>query len=931
MGEKVIVGPFNRGLRNDVTSFNVDNDSFPVLINAYQWRGRIKRKRGTELLGRLQRFFNSTSASYNSGTTTITLDGSGNGNLLNNASWNLEANAPDATIVPGTVTITSTVTLVVYTDPSKNGTLSPSGSINYATGEITIAAEAGNTVTAKFVYNPNLPVMGLRDFVGISNQFPGTLGFDTSYSYNINTTFPYPIYDISFYKNPVTGTYPSYVQKSVVTPTSWNGQNYQQFYTVNYQGALWATNGVTNPFVNTNIGMQYKNITTVTVTSGGPPAIVSLNINAHGLVVGDFLFINEVQTTIGINWQTGYVITVTDANNVVVEFPNATIATNGTGGIAQYLTNRSDPTRDCIRWYDGDPTNGSVTNPVLSGHLGWVNYCPPLSQAVFSIADLPAAIYYLVGAKVIFPFKDRLLFFGPVVQTSSANSQVFLQDTIIYTQNGTPYYTCSYTNTPSATVDNPTSVTNVFHPILVPTNQIATSPALFADSTGFGGNITAGIDQLIATVAPNEDVLIVGFQRSQARLIYSGSDIVPFNLFIINSELGNDSTFSAVVMDKGVFSIGSRGIVVTSQVESSRIDLEIPDAVFELQELNNGTQRICAQRDYINEWIYFTTGRSNSSAIFPTQTLQYNYRDQSWAQFLETYTSYGLFRKQTGFTWATNPFETWNSWNEPWDAGSASLLKPLVIGGNQQGFVLFRDQGTEEDPSLFISNFVGNTVTSPNHCLNNGDYISFTGVIGNPAGVNGIPFQITVIDNDNFIIGPNVPPSFTYIGSGEIIRYYTPFIQTKQFPIAWAMGRKTRIGAQQYLLTTTAKSQITLLIYLSQDASFPYNNIEFPVPVAIVPDPNSMNNTLVYSTVLYTCPESINLGLTPANTNLQMLTAQTQQQIWHRINTSLIGDTVQLGFTMNSAQMLDSELIDQVAEVELHGFIIDVNPSQMLA
>jgi len=58
-------------------------------------------------------------------------------------------------------------------------------------------------------------------------------------------------------------------------------------------------------------------------------------------------------------------------------------------------------------------------------------------------------------------------------------------------------------------------------------------------------------------------------------------------------------------------------------------------------------------------------------------------------------------------------------------------------------------------------------------------------------------------------------------------------------------------------------------------------------------------------------PESTNLGLTPANTNLQQLnligsdgsSSNNQSQIWHRINTSLLGDTVQLGFTISDAQM----------------------------
>ncbi len=97
------------------------------------------------------------------------------------------------------------------------------------------------------------------------------------------------------------------------------------------------------------------------------------------------------------------------------------------------------------------------------------------------------------------------------------------------------------------------------------------------------------------------------------------------------------------------------------------------------------------------------------------------------------------------------------------------------------------------------------------------------------------------------------------------------------------------------------------------------------------PSNDVVNNSLVYSTVLYTCPESTNLGLTPANINLQMPTASTQQQIWHRINTSLIGDTIQLGFTMSDAQMRDPTLINQTAEIELHGFILDCSASQMLA
>jgi len=917
MREKIVIGPINKGLKTDREPFVIDNDSFPVLINAYQWRGRIKRKRGTSLLGRLRRYFDSTSTAY-SATATITLSG-GAANIL--TGFGLQANG---NIFPGSVTITDVTTSNVYTDPAMDGTLvgtpSGTGTINYATGAITIAAGASDVISVKFNYYPDLPVMGLEDLTLTTSPFPGTIAFDQKYSYNILTNSPFSIYDVSFYKNPPTGTYVGYVQKTTVTPATWNGQNYQQFWTTNYQGALWATNGITIPFTTANIGMQYKPIVTTTVTSGGPPAIVTLNILAHGLVVGDFVYINEVATTTGINYQTGYVVTVIDANNVSVEFPNATISTNGTGGIAQYLTANADATKDGIRWYDGDPTDGNATLPTLDGRKGWVNFAPPLSNSAFSISDLPAAKYYLVGARLIVPFKDRLLFFGPVVQTSVAGSQMYLEDTVIYSQNGTPYYTSSFTG-------SATSTATTFNPVLVPINQTATAPAYFEDISGYGGFISAGVQQAITTVTSNEDVLIVGFNTQQSRLVYTGNDVIPFNFFTINSELGSGSTFSAINMNLGAITIGSRGIIISTQTGSTRIDLDIPDQIFQFNLGNNGDQRVCAQRDFINEWVYFTYLSNGSAYIFPNQTLLYNYRDDSWGIFNESYTTYGQFRRQTGNTWATigTIFPTWADWNETWSAGSTTLFQPQVIGGNQQGFVIFRDDGTGESNSLYIQNIVGKTVTSPSHGLSTGDYIIISGVIGTVASqVNGNVFSVANATTDTFDLNPTITGG-TYLGRGLIKRMYIPFIQTKQFPVSWGMSRKTRIGPQQYLLSTTQDGQIELQIYLSQDSSNPYNF------GPVIPSTNVSNNSLIYTDILYTCPESTNIGLTPANTNLNMVTASSQSQIWHRMNTSLLGDTVQIGFTLSDAQMRDPDKEVQFEEIELHSIILDVSPSGVLA
>lgn len=915
MGEKIVVGPVNQGFRNDRRPFIIDNDAFPTLRNAYQWRGRIKRKRGTALLNRLKRFFNSANVSYNTGTTFITLDGTGAGNILTNASWMLQANA---SIVPGSVRIDDLDSPgLFYKDTNKDGILignpSGAGTINYATGAILIGVSLGHRVTAQFNYFPDLPVMGLEDLVVTNKAFPGTIAFDTTYSYNIltaenGTTGLYDLYDVSFYKNPPADAMnlPGYIPKTNITPTTWNGQDYQQFWTINNEGAFWATNGINVPFSVTNIGMQYNFITNISITAMMPPAIARLTITGHGLVVGDFLYINEISAAVvtGINFQTGYVIAVPNANQVDVEFPKATLGGPGgatTSGIAQYLTNRSDVTKDCIRWYDGDPTDGNPDTPSLTGMKGWVNFMPPLSQLPFSIADFPPAQYYLAGARMIFPFKDRLLFLGPVIQTSAAGSQIYLQDTIIYSQNGTPYYTTSFTNTPMAAIDTPTNATTQFFPILVPLNETATAPAYFEDSTGFGGFIKAGVDIPIVSVSPNEDALIVGFENNlQTRVIYSGTDLIPFNFFIINAELGTNSTFSIINMDEGVITRGNRGFIITGQTQAKRFDLGIPDEVFQIDLENNGSERFCAQRDFINEWIYFTYNVNNVNYKFPNQTLQYNYRDDSWGLFRESYTTYGAFKSQSGFIWSTvgTHFPSWNDWNEPWNAGSSTLLQPYVIAGNQQGFIVFRDEGTGESKSLYIQSIVNNVITSPDHTLSEGDFIIISDALGTVAqDVNGKIFSVSDPTENTFELNPPITFGSSYIGAGVITRLYVPFIQSKQFPVSWGIGRKTRLGPQQYLLSNTSNAQITLLIFLSQNGSSAYNAGN------IVPDENVVNNSLIYSTVLYTCPESTNLGLTPSNINLNMVTAPDQDEIWHRVNTSLLGDTVQVGFTISDDQM----------------------------
>jgi hypothetical protein len=553
--------------------------------------------------------------------------------------------------------------------------------------------------------------------------------------------------------------------------------------------------------------------------------------------------------------------------------------------------NSAHPTGDGIKWYDGDPT--------VSTDFGWVNFAPPLNQYDPVLNPNP---FYLVGADIITPFKNRLIFSGVRLTTTLPSAPVqYFPNRIVYSQVGTPFYS---------------------EPLPFAINTQAPDPAAwFQNVAGRGGFLTAPYDEQILIVSENKDILTYGTEKHQLKLVYTLDDSLPFIFQTINSELGTQNTFSAISLDTGVLSVGDYGILMTTEYATQRIDLQIPDQVFEISVSNNNNDRVTAIRDFRNEWVYFTYCPGNrSSNEFPSQTLLYNYRDNNWALFNENYTHYGPFRRSTFTTWASigSKFPTWADWDEPWNSGENEAFYPDVTGGTQHGFVLVKGIGTGEGNSQVITAItVGfpTIITSPNHCLQTGDFINIQGVIGvtilDPLGNPLSIFEINVIDVDNFdIFNPaGVVSAGTYLGGGVYSHLSRPQIQTKQFPVAWEAGRGVRVGTQRYLLETTATGQITAQVFSSQNAADPSN------------DPGE-NPYLVFENAVLTSPEPDLYGANPAY-------SAGQAQIWHRQSNSFNGSTVQMGFTLSDTQMFDPTINQQ--EIILHAIVLDLYPGQILA
>lgn len=268
-----------------------------------------------------------------------------------------------------------------------------------------------------------------------------------------------------------------------------------------------------------------------------------------------------------------------------------------------------------------------------------------------------------------------------------------------------------------------------------------------SDQFGKGGFIDAPTNEAIVSARFYKNTLIVFFERSTWQLRYVGEYGLPFLWERISSDFGSESTFSTILFDQGVLAIGDKAIVSSSGNDVQRIDVEIPNQVFDFQNEDNGKERIQGERDFRKEVVYWTFVEPNSDGTerkFPNRVLLYNYRNNTWAKFRDNVTTFGTLSTSSGDSWDDEI--SWDS-DTSWDTRYQGEL-PTIVSGNQQGFVHYYqsifDPDTEldheidlhEHESLYIQNITRSATASleltvPNHNLEadgHGDIIFITGL-----------------------------------------------------------------------------------------------------------------------------------------------------------------------------------------------------------
>ncbi len=451
-------------------------------------------------------------------------------------------------------------------------------------------------------------------------------------------------------------------------------------------------------------------------------------------------------------------------------------------------------------WVTNNSAGETTPDPIrITDGSTWVDFRPPN----FGQID---ATNYLLGCLAFLPFRGRMVAFntyeGPSI-AGSITGGIHYSNRIRWATIGNPFI--AFTAGPPAT------------------------GSWRSDIRGQGGFLDIPTSEDIVSVGFVRDNLVIYCERSTWQLRYTGRTIAPFQIEKVNSELGGEGPFSSVQFDTSLMTIGDKGIIECDSYQAHRVDIKIPDFVFDFQagtgtgiNQNNAPFRVHGIREFINRLAYWTipyapsydANLATANKIFPNQRLVYNYENDSWALFNDSLTTIGNYQPQSSRTWL-NTHLPWIRCNFNWINASPAEI-PSIVGGNQQGFIEYLDTNTTNDPSLYIAIIQPNApdatiITSPSHNMSTGFVIEISGIpIGTPyanlnspqAGlisnitqanpaqvtsighslkdgdqieitdvvgmieVNDMIFTVTVIDADNFTIGVDSTAYTAYISGG---------------------------------------------------------------------------------------------------------------------------------------------------------------------
>jgi len=177
--DRFMIAPLNSGQQTDLKPFMIPDDAFAELTNAYIFRGRVRKRFGSQLMN--QSVADSVKQLYSRLRIEVATTAAVTGNLA-------------ATIMPGAIwkigqmfSVGSTMFTVYQANGATWTTGAATATYNTATGSLVITGNSENPSTKVYFY-PTEPVMGLLNYNALEVSNEPLIAFDTQFAYQFNGT-----------------------------------------------------------------------------------------------------------------------------------------------------------------------------------------------------------------------------------------------------------------------------------------------------------------------------------------------------------------------------------------------------------------------------------------------------------------------------------------------------------------------------------------------------------------------------------------------------------------------------------------------------------------------------------------------------------------------------------------------------------------------
>lgn len=515
---------------------------------------------------------------------------------------------------------------------------------------------------------------------------------------------------------------------------------------------------------------------------------------------------------------------------------------------------------------------GASDDPMYARSAGtWSVFRPIIAASGATVSS------YVQTAKIIIPFKNRILLLNTIEYESGTNK--LYVNRCRYSHYGSPFPAAYH-------ADLATYVEADVSSAWLPQNTSWTIGATTEEYTG-AGYTDAPTKEEIMSAEFIKDRLIVYFEDSTWEIAFTGNQVEPFVWQKLNTELGTKALKCPVPFDKAVLTVGRTGIHGCSGANVTKINDKIEEITYDIRISDDGVERTAGVRDYKIDVVYWSYADKNAGTyaqIFPSKLLIYNYQEDSWGIADDCITAFGYYDQQ-----CTTP----------------QTMYKQVIGGNQQGYTFLCDSdSTSNDALMYITNISGTgtttaTLTIINHTLNDDDYIRIEDATDTNIDET-INYKVTTVSNDTVTITLADALTGTYAGGGLVARIPQIDILSKQWNFYVDKGKNCYLAKISFAVKRTASGQVTVDYY-------PSSTTQSMISAG------TTTGSILGSNNLDTAPYSF-YGL-----------EQYQDRLWHPVYFQGEGECVQIRIYLDDEQLADQDIAD--SDFRLEGLIVFTRPT----